>query len=201
MSGALRVPRLTNRSATGWVLGTLVVVVLVVGYLAVTQPANRWAAVVVGVLVVLAALAVVGSRQWVDASARTLTWQRFFVLRTTVAAHDVSSVSLVSNRAGGVVLAVGSGSRTRHMAVLVLSQYVRSGQGAAVCEALADVVEAMDTASGKPASVAERLRAQGSAAAKGTPPEKSPLASMASDKFARIAGGGGAAGSGGSWLS
>lgn len=196
----VRVRRLTSRSAVGWMVATLLVSMAVIGYLAVTQPENRWACVVIAALILLAAVAVLGSRQWVDPEQRTLTWQRAWVVRSTVPAGDVDDVRLEANRAGGVVLRVRAGRRRRYLLVLQLSQYVRASQPPDVCLALAEVVAAMTRAGGEAASVADQLRAQARSLEGGEAPERSALAGRASDRFTKIVGGGGALGGGTSQL-
>lgn len=196
MSKPVAVPRLTSRGALGWVAGTVVAALAVVGYLWVSQPADRWAAVVVLVVLALAVLALTGSRQWLDVAARTITWQRLWVLRTTVAAAEVTGVDLVSNHAGGVLLAVQAGPRRRHLPVLLLSQYVRASQPAELCLAMAELVDHTP----EPGTIPDQLRAQARSMETGTPPERSFLANRAGDRWARIAGGGGAVGGGSSLL-
>lgn len=196
MSAPLRVPRLTSRSAVAWLVGTVLVLLAVLGYLWVTQPANRWAAAVVLPVVLVAVLAVTGSRQWLDPGARTIAWQRFWVLRATVATSEVTGVGLVSNHAGGVLLSLRAGHRRRHLPVLLLSQYVRASQSPEICLAMAELVESTPD----PGTVPDQLRAQARSIEAGAPPERSFLANRAGDRWARIAGGGGAVGGGSSLL-
>lgn len=196
MSAPVAVPRLTSRSSRRWVLGTAVLVVGLLGYLWVTEPANRWTAAVVLPLVALVALGALGSRRWVDPDAGTATWQGFFVLRTTVSVQQVSAVELVSNRGGGVLLALRTGRRRRFLPVLALTPYIQAAQPAEVCRALA----ALTAACARPGDVPARLREQAEAVAKGVPPERTPLARLATGWLGRLAGGSGAVGGGFSQL-
>lgn len=192
------VPLLRTRGSTAWVVGTGVVAAAVVGTLWVTQPQNRWTAVVLVPLLLLFLLAVLGSGRWLDPEAGTLTWRRLGVRRVTVALRDVTSVDLVPG-GGHVLLRVQDARRARSVPVLALTQYVHRSQPAALLSTLADTLE-RETPRRVVGDVAALLRAQARHVAEGGVPETSPLASHAGGQLAHAAAAGGAVGGGTSML-
>ena len=116
MAERVAVPRLLSRSTTLWLsVGVAVVGVIgVVGWALATQPvANQVAAVVVGVLLLLAVAFVTGRRTWLDTTHGLVGRDVWGVLRRTVAWRDADRVQVASNRAGQALLEVGgSGART-----------------------------------------------------------------------------------------
>lgn len=193
-SARTRFPRLTTRSALGWVIGTLVVVAGGAVYVAATQPENApYAYGTVGLLVVAVVLVAL-SATWVDHSAGTVTWRRWAVVSTTVALREATQVAVVGS-GPQALLRVRAGGRGGHLVLLVLSDYVQRSQSPQVLTALADTVAA-HTAPGTSGEAVALLRAQAKHLTAGGDAATSPLARFTSKGLMRAAGGIGAAGGG-----
>jgi len=196
MSRTVRIPRLTTRSALVWLGTTVLVTLAVVGYLAVTQPQNRWAAAVVLVLLALGVAFGLSDTRTVDVEGGAIESSRLWFLRRRVALGPTTNVRLVTNRAGGLLLAAQpQGGRAVLVPVLLLSDYVERSLPADLLRTLADVVVAHEAAGG--ARVAADLRAQADHVAAGGSARTSPLAARVTRgalNAGKIGGAGGAAG-------
>src|SRR4051794_22198138 len=185
------VPRLTSRSALVWVVGTLVVLLAVMGFLAVSQPQYAVPAVVVALLALVAGVGIASRRQWLEPGTGRFTVEWLWSMRRSVNLADASTVRLVDNRGGGLMLAVGPRSgRPMMVPVLLLSDYVQESQPADLLRLLADQVDAFAPQPGK---VPGRLRRQAEHVAAGGPAAESPLAGLVTHGVTRAAKGGGAA--------
>lgn len=196
MTGTVRIPRLTSRSALVWLGSTVVVTLAVVAYLAVTQPQNRWAAAVVLVLLALGVAFAVSDTRSLDVTEGAVESSRLWLLRRRVALGPTTNVRLVTNRAGGLLLAVQPrGGRATFVQVLLLSDYVERSLPADLLRLLADAVVSHEAAGGT--RVAADLRAQADHVAAGGSARTSPLAARVTRgalNAGKIGGAGGAAG-------
>jgi len=186
----LEVPRLTSRSGKLWGLGTLVVVVAVLGYLAVTQPQNRWAVLVVVPLAVLLVAFLLVRRTWVETGTGVVV-SRTLLRTRRVPLSKARPLELVSNRGGGVLLRVGGPHASAYLPVLALTDYVEASQPAHVLLALA---EQIDRWAPQGARTASQLRRQADHVAAGGDARRSPLAVLVTRGVINAAKGGGAAG-------
>lgn len=188
-------PRLTSVGAVALLVGTGVVALAAVVVLFVTQPANRWAAAVVGALLVLAALAILTHRRRLDPATGRLEASTLG-LRRCVELGPTTHVSLVTNRAGGLLLrAAPAHGRAVLAQVLVLSDSVERSLEPGTLVVLADTLETHGAAGAAP--VAKALRAQAAHLAAGGAPRTSPLApriTLTSLRAGQAGGAGGVAG-------
>ena len=179
-------PRLTSRSAVGWAVGTLVVLVVSLAVLAAVQPSYGVPAAVVAVLAVLAAVVVSTRRLWLEPAEGRLVVQRLGVLRRSAGLGDARSVALVDNRGGGLNLTVVPASgRAVVVPVLLLSDYVQASQPPGLLRLLADQVETHADRSAVPAV----LRAQADHLGAGGTAADSPFAGLVSRGVLRAVGG------------
>lgn len=189
------IPKLATRSSWAWVWGTLLAILAVAGYVAATQPQNRWAVAVVTPLIVLFGVALVVSRTWLDTAEGVLVHQRLRMFTRRVPLEG-GKVALVTNNGGTLLLDVrAAGGRPRmYVSVLGLTDYIEESLPAPLLETLADQLDTHRIAGG--ASVAKQLRKQAEFIANGGHPTKSPLAPQVSRKWLNAAKAGGAAGGG-----
>ncbi|WP_024286245.1 hypothetical protein [Cellulomonas sp. KRMCY2] len=191
---AVRVPGLANRTARRWLVGTAVVTVAVVVYLAVTQPENRWAAYTLVPAVLLAIAVLASQRAWIDPVAGTVARARWLTARRTVALSAATTVRLVGS-GPQALLDVRSASRGVYLKLLVVSDYVEASQEPAFLTLVAEVLERHVPAKVRGAVPGE-LRAQAKHLAGGGTPKTSPLARLTSNAMTRGVGGIGAGGGG-----
>jgi len=172
MSGPERVavPRLTSRSGLAWMAGTVVLVLGVMAWVALTQPGNRWAVAVGAVLLGLATVWVLTRRIWLEpatgAVVRTSLWAR-----RRVELGSARSVRLVDSRGGTLLLAV-TDERTLYLPLLAHTDYVHRCQRPPLLRRLA---EQIDTFAPDARAVATQLRGQADFLQAGGPLEQSPL--------------------------
>jgi hypothetical protein len=191
-SDRVPIPRITSRSALGWVIGTLVVLVGAMVFLAVTQPQYTGPAGAVVVLAAVAAVAVSTRRQWLEPESGRLTVEWLRALRRSTDIADARTVRLVDNRGGGLLLSVKPASgRAMLVPVLLLSDYVQASQPSPLLHLLADQLERFGREPGK---VPDQLRRQAAHLDAGGSAAESPLAALVSHGVTRAAKGGGAAG-------
>ncbi len=192
----LRIPGLRSASWWRWVVATGVAVVVVCGWVAVTQPENRvWVAVVLPLLV--GWMVVLGwTSASLDPATGVLVTRRCRVPRR-VALAPGTTVALVPNGAGALLLALRPrGARRRtYLTVLALTDYVEASQSPHVLTQLADTLERH--CGGGARGVVRALREQAAHVAAGGTPRTSPLAPMltyGAITAARLGGAGGVAG-------
>lgn len=193
----LRIPPLTGRSAIAWCVGTVVAVVGILGYLYVTQPQNRWAVWVVGLLLVVFVVFLVSRRCWIETATGTVVWQRFWVSRTRLTLKDATAVEFVTNRGGSLSLGVRADRlrAQRHLPILNLTTYVEKSQPPEVLRGLADQLEQWSAVDAY-GQVPNELRAQAKHVSSGGEPKDSPLAPRVSHSLSWGPAAGGAAGGG-----
>ncbi|MFI2753738.1 hypothetical protein ACGIF2_09915 [Cellulomonas sp. P22] len=169
--------------------------VVAAGYVGVTQPQNRWAVAIGLVVLAVAILLVVSDRRWLDTAPGAVGRSRLGRHRR-VPLQPTSSVQLISNRGGGVLLVTRpQKGRPINIAVLLLSDYVERSLPADFLRLLADTIER-----GRPGgarSVVAELRAQADHVAGGGSARTSPLAARATYgaiNAAKLGGAGGVAG-------
>ena len=195
-TGRVPVPSLTTRSAVMWMASTAVALLAIIVYLSITQPQNRWAVAIMLVGLLLATLFIVSESRWLDTSRGAIGRTRLWSRHRSVPLQPTSSVKLVSNGGGGVLLVTRpQKGRPLNIAVLMLSDYVERSLPADFLRLLADTIER-----GRPGgarSVVIELRAQADHVAGGGSATRSPLAMRASYgavNAAKLGGAGGAAG-------
>jgi len=170
------VPRLTSRNWVFWTAGTAVAVVAIAAYYGITQPENRWAAVLVVAGTAITALGVVSARTWIEPATGTVGRRLFWCLQRRARLSSATSVSLVNNRAGGLHLGIKH-RRTLYVPVLALTDYVERSQSPEILNLLADQI---DTHVPRARSTAFLLRRQANFIAAGGAAPDSPLATMTS---------------------
>ncbi|HYQ74601.1 hypothetical protein [Cellulomonas sp.] len=194
--GLARVPKLTSRSGWRWIIATAVAMIAVGAYLGVTQPENR--IFVVTVLPALFAFFAVLAwySEWLDPAAGTLVRVRCRLWRTSVQLEPGTSVSLVSNRGGSLLLRVRPAhGRGLHVPVVARTDYVEKSQPPALLRLLADTVEQHRAGGARP--VAEALRKQADHLEAGGTVASSPLAGLITTGMLTAAKAGGAGAIGG----
>src|SRR5688500_4509044 len=100
------IPRLLTRSSVLWFGGTAAAVLGMIVYLGITQPGNRWAAVLAAVGVVIASVWLGSMRSWVEPVTGTVVREHFWCRRRRAVLGSATSVSLVNNRGGVLLLGV-----------------------------------------------------------------------------------------------
>jgi hypothetical protein len=113
----LVVPRLTSRSWVFWTAGTAVATVAIAVYYGITQPENRWAAVLVLAGTAITALGVVSARTWIEPATGTIGRKLFWCLQRRASLGSATSILLVNNRVGGLHLDIKH-RRTLYVPVL-----------------------------------------------------------------------------------
>jgi hypothetical protein len=170
------VPRLTSGSWVFWTVGTAVATVAIAVYYGITQPENRWAAVLVLAGTAITALGVVSARTWIEPATGTIGRKLFWCLQRRTSLRSATSISLVNNRAGGLHLGIKH-RRTLYVPVVTLTDYVERSQSPEILGLLADQIDT-HVPSGRPTAVLLRRQVD-SIAAGGAAPD-SPLAAMTS---------------------
>ena len=168
------VPNLATRSSVSWLVGTGLAVVGIMVYVGVTQPANRWAVAVGAAVLLVVTLWVVSSRMWVEPDTGTVVRESFWCRRRRVDLRSATSVALVNNRAGALLLGIKH-RRTLYLPVLALTDYVERSQPPEFLRFLADQVDAHAPRARR---VAIQLRAQADFVAGGGAAAESPLARL-----------------------
>jgi len=193
---AVRIPGLSTRSSRLWAVGTAVVAVAVVGYLAVTQPENRGYAVAAVASLALFFVVLLWQSTWLDPVAGTVTRVRCRVWRREVRLAPGTTVVLVPNGGGALLLTVAPArGRGLHLPVVARTDYVEKTQPPALLRLLADTVEQHRAGGARP--VAEALRRQADHVAGGGPVATSPLAALLAYGMGTAAKAGGAGAVGG----
>lgn len=175
--GLVRLPGLSSRSFRRWLIGTAVVALVVVGYLLITQPQNR---VVGGTLVAVVALfsvVLLWQSTWLDPAAGTVLRVRCRLWRRELRLAPGTSVALVPNSGGTLLLAVEP-PRGRRLFVPLVSRtdHLEQSQPPELLRLLADTVEQHRAGGARP--VAEALRRQAEHLAAGGSVAGSPLAGL-----------------------
>lgn len=194
--GPVRIPKLTSRSGRRWIIATAVAVVAIGVYVGITQPENRIFVVTVppALLVFFAVLA--WFSDWLDPAGGVLVRSRCRVWRTTVRLEPATSVSLVSNRGGTLLLrARPAQGRGLHVPVVARTDYVEKSQPPALLRQLADAVEQHRAGGARPVAVA--LRKQADHLEAGGTVASSPLAGLITSGMLTAAKAGGAGAIGG----
>lgn len=195
-AGVVPIPKLTSRSGWRWIIATAVAVAAIGVYVGITQPENRIFVVTVlpALLVFFAVLA--WFSDWLDPAAGTLVRIRCRVWRTTVRLEPGTSVSLVSNRGGTLLLrARPAQGRGLHVPVVARTDYVEKSQSPALLRQLADAVEQHRAGGARPVAVA--LRKQADHLDAGGAVASSPLAGLITSGMLTAAKTGGAGAIGG----
>lgn len=173
----VRVPAILSRERSMWlsVAAAVVGVVVVLGWVGATQPANRPFVAVAAVLLVVAAVGLLGRRTWLDPARGTVVRQVFFVFRAPVAWSEATRVAFTDNRAGQLLLEVRGPSRRSpiHLPLLAIDLGGDRGQAPAFLRLLAGQLE---TWAPERAEVARSLRAQADHVEGGGDLRSSPLA-------------------------
>ncbi|TKR23913.1 hypothetical protein FA014_08765 [Cellulomonas hominis] len=193
--GLVRIPKLTSRSGWRWIVATVVALVVVGVYVGVTQPDNRIFVVTVLPAFLLFFTVLSWFSTWLDPVAGTAVRVRCRLWRTTVRLEPSTSVSLVSDRGGTLLLrARPAEGRGLHVPVVARTDYVEKSQPPALLRQLADTVEQHRAGGARP--VAEALRKQAAHLEAGGTVATSPLAGLITTGMltAAKAGGAGAAG-------
>lgn len=175
--GLVRIPKLTSPSGWRWIVATAVVLVVAGVFVGVTQPENR--VVVVTVLPAFLLFFALWSwfSTWLDPAAGTLARVRCRRWRTTVRIEPSTSVSLVSDGGGALLLrARPAQGRGLHVPVVARTDYVEKSQAPSVLRQLADTVEQHRAGGARP--VAEALRRQADHLEGGGTVASSPLAGL-----------------------
>lgn len=192
-TGPVRVPKLTSRSGLLWVAGTGLALLAAAGFVAATQPENRWAVAVVVPLLGLGLLTLLSIRTTIDPATGTVCRSVLWVRRRSTPLATASSVKLVNNRAGTLALGVsGAGDRTTYLPVLTLTDYVERSQSPDFLRFLADQLGRWAPAT--TTGVVTRLRGQADAVEAGAAPAETPLAPLITRGITGVAKGGGAGG-------
>src|SRR5512139_1231791 len=187
----LSIPKLTSASSTRWIVATGVAVAAVMVYGFLTDPANRWAVLVVAPLFALYAAFLLARRTWVETATGEVVVHRMGILTRRVPIAAAEKLDLVTNRGGGLLLQVKpSGRASAYLPVLALTDYVERSQSAETLVGLAEQIERWAPHRG---TVAKQLRRQAEHVAAGGAARTSPLAGLVSHKFSNLAKGGGAA--------
>lgn len=179
---------------------TVVVALAAVGWVAVTQPENRWAvAVAVPVLVVFFVVLLARST-WIDPASGVLVRRVVWVWKRRVSLATASDISLVNNRGGILLLGVrGQGHRMRtYIPILQLGDGGARSQSPEFLGLVAGQIEHFAPQATR--TVATPLRKQADFIAAGGNPAESPLAPLISHSMMNAAKAGGAAGGGSSLL-
>ncbi|VTR77564.1 hypothetical protein [Cellulomonas hominis] len=194
---AVRLPVPTSRSGRRWLVATAVAVLVVMAVIAVTQPENRPAVLVTVPVLALLTAGLLWRSTWLEPAGGALVVLRLGRFRRRVPLGPTTSVALVPNGAGGLLLgARPQGSRRRlFVSVLSLTDYVEASLPPELLRSLADTLE-RHRAGGAPA-VARALRAQAEHLEAGGDLRGSPLAPLLTYGAvnAAKAGGAGAVGS------
>ena len=197
MTGAVvRIPQLTSRSGWRWVIATVVALVVAGVYVGVTQPENR-----IFVVTVLPAFLLFFAlwswfSTWLDPAAGVLVRVRCRLWRTTVRLEPGTSVSLVSDRGGTLLLrARPAKGRGLHVPVVARTDYVEKSQPPALLRQIAGAVEQHRAGGARP--VAEALRKQATHLEAGGTVANSPLAGLITTGALTAAKAGGAGAIGG----
>lgn len=198
----VRVPRLLSREASTWIILaiTIVVVVGIAAWVAVTQPENRWAvAVGLAVLVVLFVLLVARST-WFEPRSGVLVRRIVWLIKRRISLATARDISLVNNRGGTLLLGVrGEGHRMRtYIPILQIDDGGARCQSPEFLRFVAGQIETFAPQATR--TVATPLRKQADFMATGGEPAESPLAPMITRSLVNAAKAGGGAGSGGNLL-
>lgn len=181
--------RLSSRNLVGWLAGTAVLVLGVLGTVALTQPENRWAVAVVSGLLVLVVLLVTTSRTWIEPGSGTVV-REVLGWRRRVRWGSATTIALVPNRAGVLLLGIRQ-RRWTYLPVLALTDYVQRSQPPELLYLLADQIDRFAPTAHP---VAVQLRGQADQLVAGVPAVSSPLAAQVSRGVLRAAKAGGLGG-------
>lgn len=194
--GLVPVPMLTSRSGWRWIIATAVAVIVAGGYVGVTQPENRIVVVTVLPAFFLAFGLWAWSSTWLDPAAGALVRVRCRLWRRTVRLEPGTSVSLVSNRGGAVLLrARPEQGRGLYLPLVARTDYVEKSQPPALLRQLADAVQQHRAGGARP--VVEALRKQAEHLEAGGTVADSPLAGLITSGVMTAAKAGGAGAVGG----
>ncbi|NHT18490.1 hypothetical protein [Cellulomonas sp. IC4_254] len=190
------IPKLTSRSGWRWVIATAMAVVVGGVVVGVTQPENRVYVVTVFPVLFLFFGVLAWFSTWLDPVAGTLVRIRCRAWRTTVRLEPGTSVALVSNRGGTLLLrARPARGRGLHVPVVARTDYVERSQPPALLRQLADAVEQHHAGGARP--VAAALRKQAEHLEAGGTVATSPLAGLITSGMLTAAKAGGAGAIGG----
>jgi hypothetical protein len=190
------IPKLTSRSGWRWIAATAVAVVAMGVYVGVTQPDNRIFVVTVLPAFFLCFALLAWFSTWLDPVAGTLVRSRCRLWRTTVRLEPGTSVSLVSDGGGTLLLrARPARGKGLHVPVVARTDYVEKSQPPALLRQLADAVEQHRAGGARPVAVA--LRKQADHIEAGGTVAGSPLAGLITTGMLTAAKAGGAGAVGG----
>lgn len=182
--------RLTNKNAALWGCGTAAVVLAYSGFLAVTQPANRWYALFGPFVVALVAAIVLRDKSYIEeAAVDTYLVHRQLLGTKRVIISSADSIAIVANNAGGLLLAVRSAKQTAYAMLYMKTAYHPDGiaQPQQVLDVLAHVLQASSAAgAGEVRIVIEGQRVHAQA---GSSLNDSPLGKLADNKHDKLANG------------
>jgi hypothetical protein len=172
------IPRLHTRGSLLWVGGTGGVLLGVIIYLWIAQPGNRWATALGAAGLLGAALWLISLRTWVEPATGTVVRESFWTRRRRAGLASASSVSLVNNRGGALLLGVRH-RRTMYVEILTLTGHVQRSQSPGVLRFLADQI---DSHAPRAKRVAAQLRDQADFIARGGAAAQSPLVALITGK-------------------
>lgn len=170
------IPRLLSRHPTMWlsVVVTVLGAVGVVGWGIATQTGtSRVMAVVLGVVLAVAVVAVVWRRTWVDTGAGTIHHRVALLPPRSVAWAEASVVDLERNRAGQLALRARGGGGTVRVTVLAMDM---GGERSADAHLLRFLAGELDRWAPGRQRLTARLRAQAEHVEAGGALRESPLA-------------------------
>jgi hypothetical protein len=194
--GPVRIPPFSSRSGRRWVVATAVAAVAVGVYLGITQPENRVFVVTALPVLALFFAVLVWSSTWLDPAAGSLTLVRCRLWRRTVRLEPGTSVSLVSNRGGALLLRTKPArGRGLYVSVVARTDYLDDSLPPALLRQLADTVEQHRAGGARPVAVG--LRKQADHLEAGGTVASSPLAGLVTSGVVTAAKAGGAGAVGG----
>lgn len=192
----VRVPGFSSRSGRVWAAGTAVAALAVVVVLAVTQPENRVYAVTAVSALALFFVVLLWQSTWLDPDAGTLLRVRCRVWRREVGLEPGTSVALLPNGGGTLLLrAKPARGRALLLPLVARTDHVEQSQPPSLLRALADTVVAHRAGGARP--VAQALRAQADHLDAGGTVAASPLAALITSGVVTAAKAGGAGAVGG----
>jgi hypothetical protein len=195
-SGPVRIPAFSSRSLWRWSIATAVAVLVVGVVVVATQPENRIFVVTVLPASALLVVVLVWRTTWVDPEAGTVARVQCRVWRRELRLQPGTTVALVPNGGGSLLLAIRpQQGRRLFVSVVARTDYVEQSQPPELLRLLADTVERHHAGGARP--VAEALRLQADHLAAGGTVAGSPLARLITTGVLTAAKAGGAGAVGG----
>jgi len=168
------IPRLKNPVAVKWYVGTVLACLVMIGYLAATQPENRIFAVP-ALAVVLLPLLLFARRQWLDPKAGTVGQTLLWSCRSSIRLSSDLPVSLIDSGNGILQLSLGRFPKRIFLPLLRLDVYDHGSQEPAVLRMLAEQIMWRVPVKRE---IADRLNRQADHVEAGGAPDSSPLAAF-----------------------